>query len=92
MVSSAFRTIRCGAHPVYGLMEAVHPVYCFSHKKGTMVPIVKEAPGLHDIGDALEGATAVVTRFVCFIRTSMLPAFKRYCRHTRVGYFASQQM
>ena len=35
--------LRCDAKPLYGLPGAMRAVYCFSHKKGSMVRVPKEA-------------------------------------------------
>ncbi|CAM9890595.1 unnamed protein product [Ectocarpus sp. 12 AP-2014] len=34
----------CGARPIYGLPGAARAVYCFAHKKGSMVDLFSEAP------------------------------------------------
>ena len=43
--------LRCDAQPHYGLPGAVRAVYCFSHKKGSMVRVSKEALGVQNHGE-----------------------------------------
>ncbi|CBN75860.1 hypothetical protein Esi_0182_0062 [Ectocarpus siliculosus] len=38
----------CGARPIYGLPGAAHAVYCFSHKKGSMVNLFSRAPAVNN--------------------------------------------
>lgn len=58
--------IRCNSLPEYGLPGAARAVYCFSHKKGSMVRIVTGALDLQDDGDKPKTPTAVAARFVSF--------------------------
>ncbi|CAM9550959.1 unnamed protein product [Ectocarpus sp. 12 AP-2014] len=38
----------CGARPTHGLPGAARAVYCFSHKKGSMVNLFSEAPAVNN--------------------------------------------
>lgn len=63
----SFFLVRCYAEPVYGLPEALRPVYCFSHKKSVMVLVVKQESGQRSNGDdAVETTTESSARFVYF--------------------------
>eukprot|EP00903_Cladosiphon_okamuranus_P019466 g17900.t1 len=52
----------CDAQPLYGLKEAVRPIYCFYHKKDPMMQLVEEASKRHDNGDGFQKAASTVAR------------------------------
>ncbi|CAN0529342.1 unnamed protein product, partial [Ectocarpus sp. 12 AP-2014] len=48
----------CGARPIYGLPGAARAVYCFSHKKGSMVNLSRQAPAVNNHEEKRVTATA----------------------------------
>ncbi|CAM9300651.1 unnamed protein product [Ectocarpus fasciculatus] len=51
----------CKAQPTHGLPGAVRAVYCFSHKKGPMVDLFNESPGVLKSAKTAGSAAAGVT-------------------------------
>ncbi|CAM9356527.1 unnamed protein product [Ectocarpus fasciculatus] len=48
----------CGARPTYGLPGAARAVYCFSHKKGSMVDLFNKVPAVNNNGETRVTAAA----------------------------------